>query len=120
METGLGRLLETGPGRIMETGPAAAISTPTVTQPVAAPVTALKEANHVDTEDDIDLFEPSLLLSLDLSRHPCTFQPPLSVQAPGEGLRVRPLNSGDYGRGFLQLLGQLTTVGEVCALLTNI
>lgn len=28
-------------------------------------------------------------------------------------MKVRPLQEGDYDRGFLQLLSQLTSVGEV-------
>ena len=39
--------------------------------------------------------------------------PGLSPASPGEGLRLRPLCMEDYDRGYLQLLGQLTTVGEV-------
>ena len=32
---------------------------------------------------------------------------------PGTGLRVRSLNIDDYDRGFLELLGQLTSVGNI-------
>ena len=32
---------------------------------------------------------------------------------PGAGLRVRSLNINDYDRGFLELLGQLTSVGHI-------
>ena len=32
---------------------------------------------------------------------------------PGPGLRVRSLNIDDYDRGFLELLGQLTSVGNI-------
>merc|ERR1712032_75425 len=39
--------------------------------------------------------------------------PPISIEAPGEGLMMRPLSQGDFHRGFLPLLSQLTTVGEV-------
>ena len=41
------------------------------------------------------------------------FNPPLSVLNPGDGLRLRPLQLADYSSGFLQLLGQLTKVGEI-------
>ena len=60
-----------------------------------------------------DLFDRSLLLDLDISMGPVQFNPELSVARPGDGLMVRPLNSSDFDRGFLELLGQLTTVGEV-------
>ncbi|XP_017890703.1 probable glucosamine 6-phosphate N-acetyltransferase [Ceratina calcarata] len=36
----------------------------------------------------------------------------LSLTSP-EGLVIRPLKSGDYDRGFLQLLTQLTQVGNI-------
>ena len=32
---------------------------------------------------------------------------------PGPGLRLRSLNIDDYDRGFLGLLGQLTSVGNI-------
>merc|ERR1712037_1010016 len=44
---------------------------------------------------------------------PTTFNPPISIEAPGEGLMMRPLSLGDFHRGFLPLLSQLTTVGVV-------
>jgi len=64
--------------------------------------------------DDETLFDKSLLDSLDLAMSPATFSPPLvSLVKPGEGLVLRPLQLGDQGTGFLQLLAQLTTVGDV-------
>merc|ERR1711913_91131 len=36
-----------------------------------------------------------------------------SIHEPGEGLRVRSLCLEDYDRGFLELLGQLTSVGNI-------
>ena len=59
------------------------------------------------------MFDPELLSDLDLSSSVASFHPPLSVRDPGEGLRLRPLRAGDFRLGFLQLLGQLTSVGEV-------
>ena len=53
---------------------------------------------------------PSISL---LSMCPTTFNPPISIEAPGDGLLMRPLSLGDFHRGFLPLLSQLTTVGEV-------
>jgi len=61
-----------------------------------------------------DLFDPSLLSALDfLNCKQVSFPPGLSVSSPGSGLKVRPLQLSDYDRGFLQLLGQLTTVGQI-------
>ncbi|XP_053985986.1 probable glucosamine 6-phosphate N-acetyltransferase [Hylaeus anthracinus] len=56
------------------------------------------EGNNVgDTETE--LFNASILERLSLSQI--------------EGLLIRPLKSDDYDRGFLQLLSQLTEVGNV-------
>jgi glucosamine-phosphate N-acetyltransferase len=53
-------------------------------------------------------------LRLDFHRSPAKFNPFISAAAPGEPwLKVRPLQDGDYRRGFLQSLAQLTSVGEV-------
>lgn len=60
------------------------------------------------------LFDPSLLLQLDFHSSPAKFNPFISAVAPGEPwLKVRPLKSGDFHRGFLKSLAQLTSVGEV-------
>jgi glucosamine-phosphate N-acetyltransferase len=60
------------------------------------------------------LYDPSLLLKLDFFKSPAKFNPPITAVAPGEPwLSVRPLKSGDYRRGFLQSLSQLTNVGEI-------
>lgn len=65
-------------------------------------------------EQELYLYDPSLLLKLDFQRSPARFNPPITAIAPGESwLKVRPLKSGDYRRGFLQSLSQLTNVGEV-------
>lgn len=65
-------------------------------------------------EQELHLYDPSLLLKIDFFRSPAKFNPPITAVAPGEPwLKVRPLKSGDYRRGFLQSLSQLTNVGEV-------
>ena len=64
-------------------------------------------------DSEVELFDRQLLKGLDLSICPTTFNPPISIEAPGEGLLIRPLSLADFHRGFLSLLGQLTTVGEV-------
>ena len=63
--------------------------------------------------NDTELFPSSILQDLDLSSCQAKFEPQLSVEKPGDGLKVRPLCLEDYDRGFLQLLGQLTTVGDI-------
>ena len=51
---------------------------------------------------------------MDFSKSPAKFNPLISAAAPGEPwLKVRPLQDGDYDRGFLQILSQLTSVGNV-------
>ncbi|KAK7086645.1 N-acetyltransferase, partial [Halocaridina rubra] len=58
------------------------------------------------------LYDPVLLNKLDWSnvKH---MKNGVTSAAPGEGLRVRPLCKGDYDKGFLQLLAQLTKMGDV-------
>lgn len=59
------------------------------------------------------LYDPKILERLDFSKARTKFSPAVSAVQPGEGLRVRPLCRADYRRGFLQLLSQLTSVGDV-------
>lgn len=60
------------------------------------------------------LFDPNILLRLDFHQSTAKFSPFISAASPGEPwLKVRPLKDGDYDRGFLQLLSQLTNVGNV-------
>ncbi|XP_017846945.1 probable glucosamine 6-phosphate N-acetyltransferase isoform X2 [Drosophila busckii] len=60
------------------------------------------------------LYDPSLLVQLDFHRSPANFKPFISAANPGEPwMKVRPLKDTDYDRGFLQLLSQLTAVGNV-------
>ncbi|CAL8111633.1 unnamed protein product [Orchesella dallaii] len=67
-----------------------------------------------ETQTDVFLYEPSLLDKINLADWPKTeFQPAVSVTTPGEGLKMRPLNRGDYQKGFLSNLAQLTAVGDI-------
>ncbi|KAH8404692.1 hypothetical protein KR215_007102, partial [Drosophila sulfurigaster] len=60
------------------------------------------------------LYDPKVLQQLDFHRSPAKFQPFISAANPGEQwMKVRPLKDTDYDRGFLQLLSQLTHVGNV-------
>ena len=60
-----------------------------------------------------ELFPSNILADLDFSQSAASFNPPLTFSNPGEGLRVRSLCLEDYERGFLELLGQLTSVGNI-------
>lgn len=65
-------------------------------------------------QQELSLYDRSLLLDLDFSRSPAKFSPPISAANPGEPwMKVRPLQTGDFHRGFLQILSQLTSVGDV-------
>ncbi|XP_055525684.1 probable glucosamine 6-phosphate N-acetyltransferase [Wyeomyia smithii] len=65
-------------------------------------------------ERELMLYDRSLLVGLDFSVSPANFNPPITATHPGESwLLIRPLQTGDYNRGFLQILSQLTTVGDV-------
>ncbi|XP_055324352.1 probable glucosamine 6-phosphate N-acetyltransferase [Sitodiplosis mosellana] len=60
------------------------------------------------------LYDANLLTKLDFSRSITKFSPPITAINTGETwLKVRPLQVGDYDRGFLQLLSQLTSVGNI-------
>ena len=68
---------------------------------------------EVNRKEEDELFPSHVLTDLDLSQSAATFNPPLTVSSPGEGLRVRSLCLEDYDRGFLELFGQLTSVGNI-------
>ncbi|PSN48908.1 putative glucosamine 6-phosphate N-acetyltransferase [Blattella germanica] len=59
------------------------------------------------------LYDPDLLKRLDFSKSSTKFEPQISACQPGDGLLVRPLCLSDYDKGFIQLLGQLTKVGDI-------
>ncbi|XP_049788655.1 probable glucosamine 6-phosphate N-acetyltransferase isoform X1 [Schistocerca nitens] len=59
------------------------------------------------------MYDPELLKKLDFSQSPTKFNPPVTAVNPGENLLVRPLCRADYEKGFVQLLGQLTSVGDI-------
>ncbi|KAL3287197.1 hypothetical protein HHI36_001674 [Cryptolaemus montrouzieri] len=62
----------------------------------------------------IYLFDPDLLKNLDWASLRGYLSPSITSEAPGENwLLVRPLKSEDYNKGYLQLLTQLTSVGNV-------
>lgn len=60
------------------------------------------------------LFDPEILKGLDWSSVEHCLSPFITNENPGESwLIVRPLKISDYDNGFLQILSQLTTVGNV-------
>lgn len=61
------------------------------------------------------LYDPQLLQNLDFaSLERGVLSPPITATEPGEPwLLVRPLEIEDYDRGYVQLLSQLTAVGNV-------
>ncbi|XP_058063288.1 probable glucosamine 6-phosphate N-acetyltransferase [Anopheles bellator] len=66
------------------------------------------------SEQELSLYNPSILLGLDFFRSPARFSPRISASVPGETwLKVRPLQTGDFYRGFVQILSQLTKVGDI-------
>ncbi|CAG5134444.1 unnamed protein product [Candidula unifasciata] len=59
------------------------------------------------------LFDPRILLRLDPSKFKAGYKNGVSPLHPGEHLHIRPLSIGDYEKGYLDLLKQLTAVGDV-------
>lgn len=65
-------------------------------------------------QNDQSLYDSKILLDLDFYKSPAKFNPRISAAAPGEPwMEVRALRTGDYDRGYLELLSQLTEVGKV-------
>ncbi|KAJ8962613.1 hypothetical protein NQ318_001006 [Aromia moschata] len=63
---------------------------------------------------DTFLFNPELLKNLDWNSVRSSLNPPISNEEPGEPwLLVRPLSIMDYSKGYVQILSQLTTVGNI-------
>jgi len=60
-----------------------------------------------------DLFDKSLLDTIDFSNNPLYLQYGVNPSNVGESLILRPLNTEDYDKGYLELLTQLTIVGDI-------
>ncbi|KAJ8928219.1 hypothetical protein NQ314_019283 [Rhamnusium bicolor] len=70
-------------------------------------------ATKVSGSDDY-LFHPQLLKNLDWDSVQNILNPAITNENTGEPwLLVRPLHITDYDKGYLQILSQLTTVGNV-------
>ena len=67
--------------------------------------------DEYDSSDANVLFNDGVVKKIDCSR--CSFAAQgISYANPGEGLVARPLERGDYDKGYLALLCQLTKVGD--------
>lgn len=72
-----------------------------------------KSFNFQNTSRDY-LYDPALLKELNWSGVKNYLSPQITNHEPGEPwLLVRPLQLEDYDKGYLQLLTQLTAVGNV-------
>merc|ERR1712172_291334 len=87
--------------------------THTVEMSASVVVNASTSFIQVEDESRTELFPSNVLADLDLNASSATFNPALSVASPGEGLVVRSLCLEDYDRGYLSLLSQLTSVGDI-------
>ena len=77
-------------------------------------LSTVEEDGHEDEGGDAALYDSSILSTLSFSHLQGVFKPHIENPAqPSPGLRVRSLRTGDYDRGFLQLLAQLTKVGDI-------
>ncbi|CAG5127124.1 unnamed protein product [Candidula unifasciata] len=62
---------------------------------------------------DEALFDPSVLNQLDMSQFKAEYKNVTTPLTPEHNLQIRPLHLEDYDKGYLDLLKQLTTVGDV-------
>ncbi|KFD65708.1 hypothetical protein M514_11164 [Trichuris suis] len=62
---------------------------------------------------DGDLFDISLLKCIDLRKAQCNIRDVENIFHPGDGLVMRPLHITDVNKGYLELLSQLTEIGNV-------
>ncbi|GIY37357.1 probable glucosamine 6-phosphate N-acetyltransferase [Caerostris darwini] len=67
---------------------------------------------NLNREDEY-LYPPDVLTKLEMKNCYVHFNPPISISNPGENLILRPLCINDYHKGYLNLLSQLTRVGDV-------
>lgn len=67
----------------------------------------------LDIDVDKLLFSPEKMQNLRFNPPINSYSDGISHQNPGQGLRMRPLHIEDWGRGLLQVLAQLTSVGNV-------
>lgn len=66
-----------------------------------------------DSNDEY-LFDPQVLKDLDWNSVKNSLNPPITNENSGESwLLIRPLALSDYSKGYVQILSQLTSVGNV-------
>ncbi|XP_054707411.1 probable glucosamine 6-phosphate N-acetyltransferase [Uloborus diversus] len=70
-------------------------------------------SNEGNSNQDEYLYPPEILRNLQFKGSYVDFNPPISISNPGDNLLIRPLRLSDYHKGYLDLLAQLTRVGEV-------
>lgn len=73
---------------------------------------AMNGRKATDVNDEL-LFDPSILRKVDWTDRKSTYKDGRSPTNPGNNLIIRPLALHDFDRGYLQLLGQLTSTGTV-------
>uniref|UniRef100_A0A069DQ84 Glucosamine 6-phosphate N-acetyltransferase n=1 Tax=Panstrongylus megistus TaxID=65343 RepID=A0A069DQ84_9HEMI len=64
------------------------------------------------TKEIEELYDRSLIETLDFSSVQSSYNPKINIENPGNDLKIRPLRINDYEAGYMQLLSQLTEVGE--------
>ncbi|KAK9496857.1 hypothetical protein O3M35_012916 [Rhynocoris fuscipes] len=64
------------------------------------------------TKEVEELYDRSLLELIDFSSVQNSYNPKINIENPGNNLRLRPLRIDDYEAGYMQLLSQLTEVGD--------
>ena len=62
---------------------------------------------------DSYLFDPDILTSINFCNLKSDLPPHITPSSPGDGLVLRPLSVTDFHKGYMDLLSQLTKVGEV-------
>ncbi len=73
----------------------------------------LDEAVNHQEEDQDSLYDSNLIEQINFAGLDVFKTPIVNPARPSPGLRVRALNAADFDRGFLKLLSQLTSVGDI-------
>ncbi|XP_041969349.1 probable glucosamine 6-phosphate N-acetyltransferase [Aricia agestis] len=72
------------------------------------------DTSYIEDGNSEYLYSPGILQKLNFDKSPAIFKPKISAANPGESwMVVRPLQRSDFDKGFLQLLGQLTSTGNI-------
>ncbi|KAL8601550.1 hypothetical protein ACOMHN_003816 [Nucella lapillus] len=69
--------------------------------------------HEINGADEVYLYDPAMLRGLTFEDYKNIYKDGVSPTSPGEGLVVRPLALSDFDKGYMQLLQQLTKVGDV-------